>query len=243
MGLKSFLKPLIRSFKDLLYPPRCIHCRDSVYEEFAHLCAECTKQLQLIDPKERCPRCFTQDYCAESKRCSSCQPGELTLQHLGAAFDYIGPAASIIRKLKYGNQPYLAKGAGAFLIAQLIQLEWPMPDLIVPVPISFTHWLERGYNQSELLAESASQLLGIPVDSVLKRKSGDYSQAGMDRKQRQTLTTETLLLKKDHQLYDKRVLLIDDVMTTGSTLQRCTEVLYEGCPAEVYALTFCRAIK
>jgi predicted amidophosphoribosyltransferase len=81
------------------------------------------------------------------------------------------------------------------------------------------------------------------MESALIRKSGDYSQAGMDRKQRKTLTRDTLLLKKGHDLRDKRILLIDDVMTTGSTLQRCAEVLYEGCPAEVYALTFCRAIK
>lgn len=236
------LRQFIRSFKDLLFPPLCIHCRESIDEEFAYLCTECTRLLQLIDPKERCPRCFSQDYCAESKRCSCCQPGELALHRLAAAFDYIGPAASIIRKLKYGNQPFLAKGAGAYLVAQFFQLEWPMPDLIVPVPISFTHWLERGYNQSGLLAETVSQILGIPEVSVLTRKSGDYSQAGMDRKQRKTLTSESLLLKKEHQLYDKRILLIDDVMTTGSTLQRCAEVLYEGCPADVYALTFCRAI-
>ncbi|MBA3238248.1 MAG: ComF family protein [Parachlamydiaceae bacterium] len=233
----------MRSFKDLLFPPRCIHCRETIYEEFAHLCAECTRQLQLIDPKERCPCCFTQDYCTESKRCFCCKPEELSVDRLGAAFDYMGPAASIVRKLKYGNQPYLAKGAGAFLVAQFFQLQWPLPDLIVPVPISFTHWLERGYNQSELLAESTSQFLRIPMESTLIRKSGDYSQAGMDRKQRKILTKDTLLLKKGHQLHDKRILLIDDVMTTGSTLQRCAEVLYEGCPAEVYALTFCRAIK
>lgn len=214
-----------------------------VEERSCHLCKSCTLELELIDPKERCPFCFSTEFSQERKRCATCQNRESQLYRTAAAFDYIGPAASIVRKLKYSNQPYLAEGASAFLVAQWAQLEWPLPDLIVPVPISYTHWLVRGYNQSALLAEGVAKLLDRPVHSPLKRLSGDYSQAGMDLKQRKALKKSTLTLDKRHQLYDKRILLIDDVMTTGSTLERCAEVLAEGCPTEIYALTFCRAVK
>ena len=112
----------------------------------------------------------------------------------------------------------------------------------MPVPISFTHWLERGYNQSELLAKEISQFLQKPLLKPLKRTSGDYSQAGMSQKQRLELSSASLSLKKEIHFYDKSVLLVDDVMTTGSTLKRCAETLMEGCPAEIYALTFCRAV-
>lgn len=160
-----------------------------------------------------------------------------------AAFDYLGPAATLVRKLKYGDQPHLADGAAAFLVAQWAYLKWPLPDLIVPVPLSFTHWMIRGYNQSALLAEGMGKLLNRPVSSPLKRISGDYSQAGMNLKQRNALKSSTLRLDPEHRIYDKCILLIDDVMTTGSTLARCADVLAEGYPTEIYALTFCRAVK
>lgn len=238
---------LLKSFRNLLFPPVCLHCREMIEEDSSYLCHECMGKLQLIDPHERCPQCFSSEYTIELKSCPICQDKDLnlpvSLNHIAAAFDYVGPPASIIRKLKYGNQPYLAKGAGAFLVAQFIQLNWPLPDYIVPVPISSTHWIERGYNQSQLLAENVSLLLNKPLHLLLKRKSGDYSQAGLNRQQRTLLTSSSLLLKKETPLYDKTILLIDDVMTTGSTLKRCAETLREGCPKEIYALTFCRAVQ
>lgn len=233
----------LRSFSNLLFPPLCIHCRDLIEIDNSYLCNECINKLQLIDSTERCPHCFSSEYCLDSKSCPSCKPQNVNINRVAAAFDYVGPPASIIRKLKYGNQPYLAKGAGAFLVAQFIQLDWPLPDFIVPVPISATHWLERGYNQSQLLAESVSMLLNKPSNLLLQRKSGDYSQAGMNRQQRNMLESSSLVLKKDISFHDKTILIIDDVMTTGSTLQRCAGVLRQGCPKEIFALTFCRAIK
>jgi ComF family protein len=238
----NIIRPLLCSFCDLLFPPLCLHCRGTILKEGSYLCNECTGLLQLINPSERCPRCFSLEYSQDQKHCAECQRNGSLLLHMAAAFDYVGPAASIVRKLKYGNQPYLANGAAGFMVAQFLELGWPMPDLIIPIPISFTHWLERGYNQSQLLADNIGALLGKPVVSALERKSGDYSQAGMDRQQRSSLTTSTLMLKDQIAIYDKRILLIDDVMTTGSTLERCTEVLADGCPAELYALTFCRAV-
>jgi ComF family protein len=197
----------------------------------------------MIDPNERCPFCFSTEFCPEKKHCATCQNKESYLHCCAAAFDYLGPAASLIRKIKYSNRPHLAEGAAAFLIAQWVELGWPVPDLIVPVPISFTHWLIRGYNQSSLLAEGVAKLLDRPVHSPLKRISGDYSQAGMNLKQRHALKSSTLQLDKQHRLYDQCVLLIDDVMTTGSTLECCAKVLAEGFPSKIYALTFCRAVK
>lgn len=205
-------------------------------------CEGCGSLLELIDPSERCPSCFSLDYEQGTKSCSACAEQISLFHHMGAAFDYMGPAASLIRQLKYGDQPHLARGAGAFLVAQLDRLGWPLPDILVPVPLSFTHWIERGYNQSEALAESMSSFLQIPVWNVLKRASGDYSQAGLRLSQRRELKASGFRCRKHYDIKDKQVLLIDDVMTTGSTLQRCAEVLLEGFPGGLYALTFCRSV-
>lgn len=145
--------------------------------------------------------------------------------------------------MKYGDQPHLAKGAGAFLAMQFIQLQWPIPDLVIPVPMSFTHWFDRGYNQSELLARQFAQIIGVPCQNGLKRHSGDYSQAGLTLTQRKELNSERFCLRENQNLTDKTILLVDDVMTSGSTLRKCAEVLFEMYPQSIYALTFCRALK
>lgn len=241
--MRAFTRKLYKSLCDLVFPPLCLYCSQVITGDSKIFCIDCLNLLELIDPAIRCPYCFSMDFSPERKVCGACRTKTHALSGIAAAFDYVGPAACLVRSLKYADQSYLAKGAGAFMAAQLTRLEWPLPDVIVPVPIAFTHLLERGYNQSLLLAESVSEVLGCPVQEVLGRKSGDYSQAGLGRKQRMRLEGGAFVLKKGCLLQDKIVLLIDDVMTTGSTLTRCAEVLHAECPKSIYALTVCRAIK
>ena len=242
----NFMQPfqLIRkAFFNLVYPPLCLYCKETVQTEEHLLCFSCLTLLQLIDPSERCPYCFSSQFCIEKRLCPECIRKPPILNGIAGAFDYAGPAACLIRKLKYADLPYLANGCGAYLAAQFLQLGWPMPDLLIPVPIATTHWIERGYNQSLLLAQSLSKILNRPVQEALIRKSGDYSQAGLSRQQRLELESNLFFLKKSQQLADKNILLIDDVMTTGSTLRKCAEILQEECPSTIYGLTVCRAIK
>ena len=149
--------------------------------------------------------------------------------------------ATLLRALKYGGQAQLADGAAAYLVAQWARLEWPCPDVIVPVPISLSHLLGRGYNQSLLLAEGLAKILGKPVLDPLKRSSDSYSQAGLTREQRRQLKPECLSLKTEKGLENASVLLVDDVITSGATLQCCAQALAQAYPQELYALSVCRA--
>ena len=126
------------------------------------------------------------------------------------------------------------------MAVQFLSLDWPIPDFVIPMPMSRLRKIERGYNQSELLAESLAQLIHRPICKGLKRKSGDFSQAGLDHSQRLNLKNDSFFVKNGEQLYDKIVLLVDDVMTTGSSLNCCAEALIPAFPQEIYALTFCR---
>lgn len=240
--MSHIIKAIGRSFSHLLFPKLCLCCSDYISSE-GYLCENCLLQLQLINPSERCPLCFSMEYCPEQLSCAFCKQQPPLLQGIAAAFDYMGPAASLVRKLKYGQQPYLAKGAGAFMAAQFLELDWPMPDWIIPVPISTMHYWQRGYNQSLLLAQHLANILQAPVCDALKRHSGDYSQAGLDREQRINLNRTSFALKKGISLCDSTLLLIDDVMTTSRTLRCCAEVLLDGYPAKIYALALCRALK
>lgn len=235
-------RALLFSFRDLIYPPICLHCFQPTESGSSHLCRCCLEVLTMIDAAERCPDCFSFEGSALGNVCAECRLKPSLFAGRAAAFDYIGPAASLLRQFKYGNQIYLATGLAAFMVAQFAALQWPMPDYIVPMPITFMHRLERGYNQSLLLAEGVAKMLGCPWVQAIKRKSGEYSQAGLGRKQRMELTAASFSLVAGKLPLESTVLLIDDVMTTGSTLSCCAEILQEACPKTIYALTFCRAL-
>lgn len=236
----SFLNHCLHSFIDLLFPPLCFHCGHLIEKHSTNLCSSCSTLLQFIEPKGRCLYCFNDMENEKLNICPRCLRKPSIFHRIGAAFDYSGPAASLVKKIKYGNQPYLAKGAGAFLAAQFLQLNWPIPDLIVPVPLSSAHLFQRGYNQSELMAQSMAAILGRPLKNVLGRKNGGYSQAALPFQKRALLDKELFFLKKDADLHDRVILLVDDVMTTGATFFSCGSALLEQSPDKIYGIALCR---
>lgn len=240
--IKNRLTLFTQGIVNLLYPPICLHCRNLNGQAQHPLCEECVCLLEPIDHLERCSYCFAPHELLEKGPCHSCRKLDQILHGVSSVFDYVGPAASLVKRLKYANQPYLAKGCGAYMAAQFLKMEWPFPDLIIPVPTTFGRQINRGYNQSYLLSNSLAELLKCSVKEALVREDGDYSQAGLSHAQRLLLSGKTIKLKKNQELQDKCILLVDDVLTTGSTLKKCAEALREECPAKIYAMTFCRAL-
>jgi ComF family protein len=239
--MTSFWQTCKNSLCHLIYPSRCLHCREHLPPETTLLCNSCAELLELINPDERCQTCFIPSKNGSTDHCKNCHDNPSLFYQKAAVFDYIGPAATLVKKIKYANQPFLARGMGAFLAAQFDRLDWPLPDALVPVPISFSRWIERGYNQSLLMADEMAKFLNIPVWDLLKRQSGDFSQAGLNLDQRQRLEGQSFILRKSP-LENQTLLLIDDVMTSGATLNKTAECLMEGNPSCLYALTFCQAI-
>lgn len=238
--IDSLLSSLKKSLLHLFYPSRCIHCRCLLNPDARILCELCSELLEPIDPSERCPGCFCPLPENTSEKCTECMHDPSPFYRTGSVFEYNGPAASLVKKLKYGNRPYLAGGMGAFLFAQFNRLNWSVPDACVPVPLSRMHRFERGYNQSELLARELGRYLDCPFRNLLKRKSGDFSQAVLSGDARKSLDSTSFRPVSRNLIEGKTLLLIDDVSTTGSTLRRCGEVLAENGAGLLYALTFCR---
>lgn len=235
-----FFAEAANSCLDFLFPPLCFHCEDVIEKRHALLCNSCANLLQMIDPSSRCLYCYN-ELDTSAQICAGCLKKTTLFHRMAAVFDYAGPAAALVKKLKYGNQPYLAQGAGAFLAAQFLRMDWPLPDAIVPVPLSSIHRFERGYNQSELMARSMAAILGVPCINALGRQNGGYSQAALPHHQRIQLKDNVFFVKKGVDLHDRRVLLIDDVMTTGATLSGSAAALLEQSPSQLYGLAFCRS--
>lgn len=241
--MTGFLKQMSTSLLHLAYPPLCLHCSQSVSEGNQLFCPACLELLVLIDSAERCPYCFSAEYCPEERLCTECLLRNPVLCGIASAFDYAGPAATLIRSMKYGNLPYLAKGAGAYAVAQFLRLDWPMPDCVIAVPMALSRRLDRGYNQVKLLGKSIATILDRPFYDALGRSSGDFSQAGLSRQQRMNLKATSFFMRENRDLAGRCILLVDDVMTTGSTLRACAQVLMEQSPSAIYGLTVCRTIR
>lgn len=237
--------PTLQRIKDscihLLYPPLCLHCSYPLKDNNL-FCPPCQELMAPIDPSSRCPYCFSHEFDPHQEDCcAKCKKNSLEIDKMASVFDYEGPPATLVKYLKYGSLPYLSSGMGAYLAAQYFKLEWPLPDLIVPMPISRLRKWERGFNQSELMAQALSFYLQRPVKMLLKRRSGDFSQAGMNKEQREDLSADVFSFMEGIDIKDKSLLLIDDVMTTGSSLKCCAEKLRSQYPSSIFALTFCRA--
>lgn len=221
-----------------LFPPLCLCCQEDTGHFRNLFCVACLELLELIDVQDRCKRCFSL-LSDEKERCKRCQARPPIFKRLAAACEYRGPAGAIVRQLKTGRYPALAKEAAAFMVLQLVELDWPLPDLIIPVPLSFGHKIKRGYNQSLLIAKEIGQMIERPVVETLKRKAGGFSQTGLTREQRDQLSADDFIWKKRIDLSDQTILIVDDVLTTGTTLRHCAERLQEAFPAALYGLAFC----
>ncbi len=218
---------------NFLFPAICLHCMERSKKLF---CEECAAHFELIDPLSRCRFCFGE---TDGRHvCIECLAEKRWQIPVAAALDYTGPVHTFIRNLKHGQMPYLAKTAASFMFLQLEQMGWEPPDLLIPVPRRI--WLQ-GANHATILAKALAQLLRVKVSSCVGRHLGDLSQSRLAQLQRESLGVARFYLKKRASLKGKTVLIIDDVATTGTMVRHTSEMIKEGFPKKIYALTLARA--
>jgi ComF family protein len=233
------MKKIIRTLQHFFYPTFCPSCRDEIQEPGLVLCNACSHLLELIDPQERCPFCFTETD-GTAQPCVRCKDKERFCDYVACSFDYRSPAQHLIHEFKYRDRPYLAKGLAALLFLQFVELQWPDPDYIVCIPQSFSKYLRRGYNQGELLAKEFANFVKKPVANILHKHASTISQTHLRGEKRKILTPSIFRLHNAH-IEDKIILLIDDVYTTGATIEAAAQQLQKGHPHRIYALTVLRS--
>jgi ComF family protein len=230
------LSPLTRvgqAVLEVLFPSRCVGC--GAYGSF--LCQACQAELPRTRPP-RCPICW-QPQRGEAP-CSRCRQERPAFQGARSLYIYEGAAREAVRALKYKYISALAQPM-AELMARYLEEEDIEADLLVAVPLYGRRQRLRGYNQSALLARELSRLCGLSLaERGLARRRNTPPQArSVDAEARKRNVADAF--EADCRMVEgKRVLLIDDVMTTGATLSACALALREAGAESVWAITFAR---
>ncbi len=214
--LPQSLRNALRRISAPLLPGSCLLCAaDSPH---GLLCPACSADLPRL-PVARCPQCSLPT--THGERCGACLKDPPDFSRTIALFRYEFPVDRIIHALKYGHQLPLA----AWLGARLAELANAADhDLVLPLPLHPERLHERGFNQSGEIARSLARALDLPLDvDSLTRTRPTPPQAALPLKERSRNVRGAFACAAD--LSGKRVLLVDDVMTSGATLRECARVI------------------
>jgi ComF family protein len=239
------LGQLARGLSDVVFPPSCVHCRGVVEETpggFRHLCAACAPQLDWVRP----PHCTTCGHpffgVVEGERlCPHCEGLEPAFREGRTAVLFKGPARSLVIELKYHKGLHvLADMEEIFRRAPHVQ-QLACDAVLVPVPLHPRKARERGYNQAVLLAEALARAAGgqARVAPLLRRTIDTETQTAFDRRTRLANLKNAFALAPGAFLNPAlHFILVDDVFTTGSTLNSCARALRRAGGVNVDVLTF-----
>ena len=237
---------LFSRFLDLLYPAVCELCQNSL-KQGRSLCDDCRDSLPRVTLPfcEQCGEVFDGNI-DEVFRCQNCSGSKFDFDFARASLKGLDLSFHLIHGLKYQRQFYLAREMAGFM-QETLEEDPRLADfqdaILVPVPLFWRRQQWRQGNQAYELARQLSALSGHKTVEALKRVRSTSTQTKLNRKQRLSNLRGAFKLRKNHisLVEDKKVLVIDDVFTTGATAHECAKVLKsDGGVREVAVLTFVR---
>lgn len=224
-----------QSALDLVFPPRCVAC-----EEFgALLCEHCEAIMSPAVPP-RCEVCWMPHRIGQAEEdCHRCQVDRPAFKEVRSAFVYEGASRDAVLALKYKGLSSIAPLMGADMARRFTAWSPPI-DTVVPVPLATSRRRQRGYDQADLLAREVARLAGLEYEprAVTRRKATPPQTQQADADARRRNVAGAFAPGKRRLLGS--VLLIDDVVTTGATLDACARVLLAEGAEAVYAMTYAR---
>lgn len=238
------MKSYLDSFLELVYPEKntCFIC--DIYDEKIqdkYICPVCEKSIKKLEPP-LCAKCSKpMDYSESSDICKECFSQERYFETSKSLYVYEGLIKKAIYSYKYYNKPYFYKLFGKMLLDYMISNNYTSFDFITSVPLHPSKMRKRGYNQSELLARYISNEFRIPYLDALKRTKKTLKQSEMSKEERRKNLKKAFAAKKcAEKAINSQVLLVDDIYTTGSTVEECSKVLIDYGISKVYVITIAR---
>jgi ComF family protein len=228
---------------NLAFPDNCRLCEQPLTNiSRIPVCPACLSFPKPIEAEFFCKACrtpFVDDYpLDEHDLCTVCRESLVNFDAAYSFGSYEGPLRKLIHLFKYAKVESLARPLSRFVI-QALPLDQNF-DLIVAMPMHWRKQWERGFNQAELLARPVARRYGLKLSNNLRRKRYTTAQAGLSELQRRENLKGSFTVKRPEQIAGRRILLIDDVFTTGATLRAAAATLKAAGAARVSALTLAR---
>jgi len=242
MAWRHHLAHATRGLLELLLPPCCPGCQRQRPLTPAGICRPCLRTLRFSSA--HCPRCaFPYPGTAlPGHLCERCLRQPPAFQNTIALGLYQGPLRQLVRGLKFTRRPLLDRPLGRLLARRLHRRGLTRPDLIVPVPLHLRRLRRRGYNQALLLARGVAAAWQMPVEAdLLAQIRPTHTQKGLDAHQRQDNLRNVYAVNR--QLNGERLLLVDDVMTTGATARACAAALSRAGAGYIQVAVLARAAR
>lgn len=226
---------VIKWARDLIFPPACAFCGKLLSNRMPH--PDCERGLPLIE-NPVCPFCGVgEDYCTCEKK-----PGAVT--RTAAPFYYRDAAKDAIKRLKFAGAAYAAERLGDEM-AKTVSTRFcgVTFDLVVPVPMEREKQRDRGYNQAALLAKRVASRLSIPfLPHALVVVGFKKEQHALDKAARKRNVRGVYGVDPAAHISGKHILLVDDICTTGATLEECAKMLKKSGAASIYAAICARVV-
>jgi ComF family protein len=229
------LEDVRKGLLDLFFPAHCLGCGRGGH----YLCPTCLAAAPRVTPPW-CELCGQPLSGSSFRFCKQCRQAPLLIDGIRSAGFFEGTLREAIHRFKYSGLTALSEPLGELLAENWRSLR-PPGEVIVPVPLHARRFRERGYNQSALLAGGLSRRVGLPVlEHALTRNRETAPQVELNAPQRQANVSGAFECTTG-EICGHAVLLVDDVCTTGATLNACAEALRNQEPRSIWALTLARA--
>jgi len=237
---------------NLIFPLDCKICERPIRESKGYsICGKCFKTIELID-KPHCVKCgkpflISTDLFKRDREilCSDCKRRKYSFEFARSVGIYLGVLKECIHLFKYYGEEKLTEPLGELLIDYLAKNQEfeKKVDLIIPVPLHKNDLKRRGFNQSVLLGRVIGNYFSIPLkEEVLIKKKLTPSQVNLSKKEREKNILRAFSIERTEEIKDKNILILDDIFTTGSTVEECAKELMKAHANNIFVLTLARSV-
>jgi ComF family protein len=240
MGQASFATIGAQWLLDFALPPRCAGC-GVIVDQVHSFCSDCWKQLEFLG-NGGCMRCGIPLKATDAETCAACLAKPPRLDRMRAAVAYDDISRDLVLRLKYGRKVALARTMARYM-TPLIASD-ATGAIIVPVPLHRGRLWQRGFNQSVLVARELSSATGLRLEPrALSRVKRTPPLKGLTALQRRRTVEGAFKVRKGADLEGRTIVLVDDVLTTGSTANACARALRRAGAARVELVAWARVVR
>ena len=236
------MRNVFRKLINILAPDniKCIACDAELNQDNKYgLCPKCLAKMPTIN--KSCHKCGREIY-DQGKYCFDCKEGGFYFDRVYSCLNYEDFVHGIVYKLKYGKAKYLAPFIARVIADKIIEEDIKF-DFIVPVPLNKNRENQRGFNQAKLIAQEVAKILNCSVVDAISRERDTPFQASLTREQRIENVKDAFVVVDKNMVKGKNILLLDDIFTTGSTINECSKILKNNKAKSVVGITYASAKK